>query len=113
MLLSRARRWPMPSMPLTRFFIFFFIRCYLLELGDFQMLLSRLRRQPISSIALTRFFIVFINNTSKCECVLFSIYQQQMQLRCIRWLSQVWVTLTGICRAEYFISKFLRKSKCI
>ena len=59
MLLSRARRWPTPSMPLTRFFIFFFIIFYLL-LGVDQMLLSSTRRQPISSIALTRFFIFFI-----------------------------------------------------
>ena len=36
-----------------------------------------------------------------------------MQQMCISDSSQVWVTLTGICRAEYFISKFLRKSKCI
>ena len=31
--------------------------------------------------------------------------EQQMQQMCIMELSQVWVTLTGICRAEYFIKE--------
>ena len=73
MLLSRARRWPMPSIPLTRFFMaVFFIVIYLLLMGS-DVAVQRTQAADFFH-SLNQVLHILHNNTSKIGCVLFFLF---------------------------------------